>query len=61
MYASTKMEFNALGETHYVTVDGSKGTKGFVTNVLESRAPEFDVFYSCGPVTDVKSFRRFLS
>lgn len=37
-------EFSALGETHYVTVDGSKGTKGFVTTVLESHAPAFDVF-----------------
>ncbi|MFF6015059.1 dihydroorotate dehydrogenase electron transfer subunit [Lysinibacillus fusiformis] len=52
-------EFSALGETHYVTVDGSKGTKGFVTNVLESRAPEFDVFYSCGPLLMLKALEGF--
>jgi len=52
-------EFSALGETHYVTVDGSKGTKGFVTNVLESRAPEFDVFYSCGPLPMLRALEVF--
>lgn len=52
-------EFSALGETHYVTVDGSKGTKGFVTNVLASRAPEFDVFYSCGPLPMLKALEGF--
>lgn len=43
-------QFSALGETHYVTVDGTKGTKGFVTTVLDELNPEFDVFYSCGPL-----------
>lgn len=52
-------QFNALGETHYVTVDGTKGTKGFVTNVLEDRAPEFDVFYSCGPLPMLGALEKF--
>lgn len=52
-------EFNKLGETHYVTVDGSKGTKGFVTNVLEDRVPEFDVFYSCGPLPMLKALENY--
>ena len=52
-------EFNKLGETHYVTVDGSEGTKGFVTNVLEDRAPEFDVFYSCGPLPMLKALENY--
>ena len=47
------------GETHYVTVDGSKGTKGFVTTVLESHAPEFDVFYSCGPLPMLRALEGF--
>lgn len=42
-------EFQALGETHIVTVDGSYGTKGFVTNVLETLEDDFAFYYSCGP------------
>jgi len=52
-------QFNALGETHYVTVDGTQGAKGFVTNVLEDRAPEFDVFYSCGPLPMLGALEKF--
>lgn len=48
-------QFSALGETHYVTVDGTKGSKGFVTNLLDERKPEFDVFYSCGPLPMLKA------
>ena len=43
-------EFNALGETHIVTVDGTAGTKGFVTNVMECLGKDFSTFYSCGPM-----------
>lgn len=42
-------QFSKLGITHFATVDGSKGTKGFVTDVLDELQPEFDVFYACGP------------
>lgn len=52
-------QFQALGETHYVTVDGTKGTKGFVTNVLEQHAPEFDAFYSCGPLPMLQALETF--
>ena len=52
-------KFNALGETHFVTVDGTKGTKGFVTNLLEERKPEFDVFYSCGPLAMLNALEHF--
>lgn len=48
-------QFEKLGDTHFVTVDGSKGTKGFVTNLLEELKPEFDVFYSCGPLPMLKA------
>ena len=34
-------EFDALGETHIVTVDGTDGTKGFVTNVMEKLGTDF--------------------
>lgn len=42
-------EFQQLGETYIVTVDGSHGHKGFVTNVLETLEDDFAVYYSCGP------------
>jgi len=43
-------EFSRLGETYIATVDGSKGTKGFVTNVMESIGEDFATYYSCGPM-----------
>lgn len=43
-------EFEALGETHIVTVDGTKGTAGFVTSVMEKLSNQFATFYSCGPM-----------
>ena len=44
-------EFRSLGAvTAVATLDGSRGTKGFVTDVLKDRAPEYDSFYCCGPL-----------
>lgn len=41
-------EFRALGESVAVTtVDGSYGTKGFVTGVMDKL--DFTYFYTCGP------------
>ncbi len=41
-------EFKSLGATVYVaTADGSYGTKGFVTTVLEGL--DYSYFYTCGP------------
>lgn len=43
-------EFKALGADVYVaTMDGSAGTKGFVTDVVKEYQPEFDFYYTCGP------------
>ncbi|MFJ8066345.1 dihydroorotate dehydrogenase electron transfer subunit [Psychrobacillus sp. NPDC096426] len=42
-------QFQELGETHIVTVDGSHGHKGFVTKVLETLEDDIAVYYSCGP------------
>lgn len=45
-----KDEFKALGVDVYVaTMDGSEGTKGFVTDVVKEYGPEFDFYYTCGP------------
>lgn len=43
-------EFSVLGETHIVTVDGTAGTEGFVTTVMEKLGDEFATYYSCGPM-----------
>lgn len=43
-------KFRELGDTYIATVDGTKGTKGFVTDVIEKERFDFDVLYSCGPI-----------
>lgn len=47
----SKEMFEALGvETYVATVDGSVGTKGFVTDVIRENGLECDYFYACGPM-----------
>ncbi len=52
-------EFKKFGEAHISTVDGSIGTKGFVTDVIKKLQAEsnltFDKYYSCGPVPMLKA------
>lgn len=44
-------EFRSLGaEVYCSTVDGSKGTKGFVTDVIREKSLTFDYLYTCGPL-----------
>ncbi|RHW39712.1 dihydroorotate dehydrogenase electron transfer subunit [Lysinibacillus yapensis] len=52
-------QFSTLGDTHFVTVDGTNGTKGFVTDLLEELKPEFDLFYACGPLPMLRALERF--
>ena len=48
-------EFAALGATVLVTtVDGSYGTKGFVTDALK-QVENYDYFYTCGPEPMLKA------
>ena len=42
-------QFKELGDTYIVTADGSYGSAGFVTDVLQTLADNFAVYYSCGP------------
>lgn len=42
-------EFNELGDTHIATVDGTLGTKGFVTDVIDRLQLPYDTMFSCGP------------
>lgn len=37
-------------EAHIATVDGSLGTKGFVTDVIREKSITGDYFYACGPM-----------
>lgn len=44
-------EFRALGHNVVVsTVDGSAGTKGFVTDAIAKNNIKYDYFYACGPL-----------
>lgn len=47
-------EFRALGaEVYITTVDGSYGTKGFVTDVLKNL--DYSYFFTCGPMPMFKA------
>lgn len=48
-------KFALLGETYLATSDGSAGTKGFVTDVINKFNINFDVLYSCGPTPMLKA------
>ncbi|MEH7222496.1 dihydroorotate dehydrogenase electron transfer subunit [Bacillus sp. JJ1566] len=47
--------FTELGDTYIATVDGSVGTKGFVTDVITNSGITFDTLYSCGPTPMLKA------
>lgn len=49
-------EYRAIGATvEITTVDGSEGTKGFVTQVLGKMSQGCDRFYTCGPKVMMKA------
>lgn len=49
-------EFESLGARVYVaTMDGSAGTRGFVTDVLRLKIINYDFFYACGPKPMLKA------
>ncbi|MEK4030259.1 dihydroorotate dehydrogenase electron transfer subunit [Pseudobacillus sp. FSL P4-0506] len=47
--------FAELGETYVATVDGSLGTKGFVTDAIREFNLQGDILYSCGPVVMLRA------
>ncbi|PLT27556.1 dihydroorotate dehydrogenase electron transfer subunit [Peribacillus deserti] len=51
-------EFKKLGETYIATADGTHGTKGFVTDILEKLTVRMDVIYSCGPGPMLKALEQ---
>ncbi|WP_099352364.1 dihydroorotate dehydrogenase electron transfer subunit [Fredinandcohnia onubensis] len=48
-------KFSVLGDTYIATVDGTVGTKGFVTDVISNNGITFDTLYSCGPTPMLKA------
>ena len=42
------------------TLDGSAGVKGFVTDALATMEPDWDYFYTCGPLVMMKAVCRAL-
>ncbi|AXR18626.1 dihydroorotate dehydrogenase electron transfer subunit [Bacillus thuringiensis] len=48
-------KFAELGDTYVATVDGTHGTKGFVTDVIDNYGIEFDILYSCGPLAMLRA------
>ena len=49
-------EFRALGvPVHIATLDGSVGTRGFVTDAVAAARPDYDHFYTCGPLPMMKA------
>ena len=52
-------DFKALGAEVYVaTADGSRGTKGFVTDVIKNL--NYTYFYSCGPMPMFKAMENVM-
>lgn len=48
-------KFTELGDTYVATVDGTHGTKGFVTDVIDAYGIDFDILYSCGPLAMLRA------
>ena len=49
-------DFKALGaRVEIATMDGSLGTKGFVTDILAKGGIQYDHFYGCGPLPMLKA------
>lgn len=51
-------EFSELGPTYMATVDGTLGTKGFVTDVIREKGLQFDQYFACGPTVMLKALQQ---
>lgn len=55
-------EFKALGvEAIIATMDGSLGVKGFTTDAIAQYNPDYDFFYTCGPMPMMRALCSTLS
>ncbi|MBF8970419.1 dihydroorotate dehydrogenase electron transfer subunit [Streptococcus sp. NLN76] len=50
-------EFSSLGKTYISTVDGSRGDRGVVTDILEKYQIEFEQYFACGPFPMLKALQ----
>jgi len=48
-------DFQKLGPIHIATENGSYGTRGYVTDAIREKNPEFDTIYACGPKLMLKA------
>ncbi|WP_374702876.1 dihydroorotate dehydrogenase electron transfer subunit [Bacillus sp. T33-2] len=48
-------QFANLGDTYIATADGTYGTKGYVTTLLENTVAKPDILYACGPTPMLKA------
>ena len=56
-----KNEFEQLGlQVFLATIDGSYGTKGFVTDTLSENNLSFDYYFACGPMPMLKAIHNTL-
>jgi dihydroorotate dehydrogenase electron transfer subunit len=51
-------EFLNYGDTYVVTVDGSYGYQGFVTDIINSFNLDFDIMYACGPTPMLRALEK---
>ncbi|WP_077736869.1 dihydroorotate dehydrogenase electron transfer subunit [Bacillus sonorensis] len=51
-------EFSAFGPVFIATADGTHGSKGFVTDVIEARGLQFDYLLACGPTPMLKALKQ---
>ncbi|PKG25231.1 dihydroorotate dehydrogenase electron transfer subunit [Niallia nealsonii] len=51
-------KFRDLGDTYVATVDGTHGTRGFVTDVIAQERLDFDILYSCGPTAMLRNLEK---
>ena len=51
----TQKVVNLGADVYIATVDGSVGTKGFVTNAIKENNIEADYFYACGPLSMLRA------
>ncbi|MDF2557397.1 MAG: oxidoreductase NAD-binding domain protein [Bacillales bacterium] len=55
-----KEEFEKFGDVYLATVDGTIGTKGFVTDVIQMMGIKPDITYACGPKPMLKALKEQL-
>lgn len=54
-------EFKRLGKTYVTTVDGTYGSKGFVTDLITNYELDFDTAFACGPTPMLRALETLYS